>query len=173
MEGENLFFVQQNLAITAPRLYAIYYGSKQQLYIVMELLPGQDLQTLWPKLTENDKALIMRKLRTLFDRMRRLRSPGFYGDVCQCKIPGHLFYEHSGPFKSEHDFNMALTKKARKIRVAAGFYQQKNTYQKSSAIIRQLSLTLICNKRTSLCRRCWEERFSGIARRLGTSWLVS
>jgi len=111
-------FVEQNLNIPAPQLYAMYRDeSNGWVYIIMELLPGESLEKIWPTLGESDKALITGKLRSIFTQMRDLPSPSFYGDVCRRDLPNNLFWTKeklpsiSGPFQNEHDLNMGLVEK--------------------------------------------------------------
>jgi hypothetical protein len=121
-EGDTLYFIEHNLRVSAPRLYAMYREeSNGWLYIIMELLPGQPLDKIWPALLPHEKTLIINKLRHIFDQMRLLPSPGFYGDVSRRSIPHHLFWTRknipsiSGPFVNEHEFNMSFVGKLRMI----------------------------------------------------------
>ena len=114
-EGDNLHFIEHNLKISAPRLYAMYREeSTGWLYIIMELLPGEPLDQKWPALLHCEKMQITNKLRRYFEQMRLLPSPGFYGDISRHALPHHLFWTRekiqsiSGPFENEHEFNMGF-----------------------------------------------------------------
>ncbi|ELR05846.1 hypothetical protein VC83_09000 [Pseudogymnoascus destructans] len=119
IEGENLLFIEQNLQISAPRLYAMWKEPDGRLYIVMEYLQGDTLQFLWPNLQESDKVLILSKLRAIFNQVRTLQSPGFFGGINKSHMPHHLFYSPaydpkiSGPFGSESDLVLGLISKSR------------------------------------------------------------
>jgi aminoglycoside phosphotransferase (APT) family kinase protein len=143
-EGDTLLFIEQNLNIPAPRLYAMYRDeSNGWVYIIMELLPGESLEKIWPTLGESDKALITGKLRSIFTQMRDLPSPSFYGDVCRRDLPNNLFWTEeklpsiSGPFQNEHNLNMGLVEKLRMN--AAGF---KSRFNKADFYARNLSRSL-------------------------------
>jgi hypothetical protein len=70
-EGDALRFIEHNLKIPAPRLYAMYREqSSGRLYIIMEFLPGETLEKKWPALLEHEKTLITSKLRRIFNKMR-------------------------------------------------------------------------------------------------------
>ena len=119
IEGDNLLFIEQNLRIPAPRLYAMWQELDGVMYIVMEFISGDTLESLWPNLTESNKTTIMKKLRSVFEQIRSLPSPGFYGNVSGGCLPYHLFWiagnkkSVSGPFKSERDLLLGLAEKSR------------------------------------------------------------
>jgi hypothetical protein len=107
IEGDNLLFVEQNLRIPASRLYAMWQELDGVMYVIIEFIPGDTLESLWPNLTESNKTTIMKKLKSVFEQIRSLPSPGFYGNVSGGYLPYHLFWIAgneklmSGPFKSE------------------------------------------------------------------------
>ena len=53
----------------------------------MEFIPGDTLESLWSNLTESNKTTIMKKLRSFFEQIRSLPSPGFYGNVSGGCLP--------------------------------------------------------------------------------------
>ena len=117
-EGHALLFIERHLTIPAPRLYAMYReGGK--LYIIMEFIPGESLQILWPSLSKDDKQSIMTQLRCIFDKMRSLGSPGFYGGVSEGPLPHRYFFSRdhnhaiTGPFKQEREIGLALAERSR------------------------------------------------------------
>lgn len=118
-EGENLLFIEQNLRIPAPRLYAMWKEPDGNLYLVMEYLQGDTLESLWQDLKASEKDLVLRKLRAIFHEIRCLPSPGFLGSVNETHVLHHLFYSPdydpkiSGPFKSGRDFVLGLVSKSR------------------------------------------------------------
>ncbi|KAK3065207.1 hypothetical protein LTS18_005993 [Coniosporium uncinatum] len=112
-EGNVLLFIEQHLSIPAPRLQAMY-RSNGKLHIVMQLMPGNDLRTLWPKLSEDDKASVTRQLRQMVDEMRSLSSPGFFGSTSRGPLLHRFFLSPdndpriTGPFDTEKNLNAAL-----------------------------------------------------------------
>jgi hypothetical protein len=138
-EGDTLRFIEHNLKIPAPRLYAMYREqSSGWLYIIMEFLPGETLEGKWSALLEQEKTLITSKLRRIFDKMRHLPSPDFYGDISQRHLPHHLFWikekvaSISGPFDNEHDLNMSFVGRLRAIAEENGMHSYKADFYERS-----------------------------------------
>ncbi|EER42869.1 phosphotransferase enzyme family protein [Histoplasma capsulatum H143] len=121
-EGQNLLFVEHHLCniVHAPRLYAMYRDSDGTLFLIMEFLEGESLEKLWNMLSDDEKSHITCRLKVIFDGMRSLPSPGFYGSVIKGSIPHHLFYTNpvdrriSGPFLHENEVNSAITAQLRR-----------------------------------------------------------
>ncbi|RDW90001.1 aminoglycoside phosphotransferase family protein [Aspergillus mulundensis] len=117
-EGYALLFVEEQLNIPVPQLYAMY-RDRDTLYIVMEYIPGISLGTVWPSLTEADKDSIVRELRCIFNQMRALASPAFYGSVNQGPVPHKYFFSRekdtavTGPFQTEEEFGKAIALRSR------------------------------------------------------------
>ncbi|KAJ5929210.1 Phosphotransferase enzyme family protein [Penicillium verhagenii] len=112
-EGWALIFVEEQLNIAAPRLYAMY-RDQDILYIVMEYIPGISLQMAWSSLTEENKNFIIGQLRCILDQMRALPSPGFYGSVNRGPVPHRYFFSRekdpaiTGPFQAEEELGKAI-----------------------------------------------------------------
>ncbi|KAJ5550891.1 Phosphotransferase enzyme family protein [Penicillium sp. DV-2018c] len=119
-EGYALLFVENRLNIPAPRLYAMY-RDRDILYIVMEYIPSVSLGDAWPSLTEANKHSIVGQLRCIFDQMRALPSPGFYGSVNRGPVPHRYFYSRekdpavTGPFQTEEEFGKAIALRSQDI----------------------------------------------------------
>ncbi|KAF2107769.1 kinase-like domain-containing protein [Lophiotrema nucula] len=119
-EGQTLLFLEQHSVkcLTAPKLYAMWrMHSTGHLCLVMERLPGENLETLWPKLAEQEKIAICSKLGAAIKHMRNLSPPEYFGGVGRSRIPHHLFWEPGndpticGPLDTESAFNAAFIKK--------------------------------------------------------------
>lgn len=128
IEGDNLLFLElQKPQIRAPRLYAMWQDANNELYIVMERILGQPLDTLWPSLSIDDRKLILGKLRGIFDQIRAIPSPGFFGSVTGGKVPHALCWmadddpEVNGPFGNGQDLVRGLAKKSRKKWLRNGY----------------------------------------------------
>ncbi|KAL3434605.1 phosphotransferase family protein [Aspergillus tetrazonus] len=112
-EGYALLSVEEQLNIAAPLLYAMY-RDRDTLYIIMEYVPGVSLGIVWPSLTEANKYSLVRQLRCIFDQIRALPSPGFYGSVNQGPVPHRYFFSRekdpavTGPFQTEEEFGRAI-----------------------------------------------------------------
>ncbi|EPE35832.1 hypothetical protein GLAREA_05170 [Glarea lozoyensis ATCC 20868] len=110
------------------------------LFVVMERLPGQPLDALWPSLPEADKTTILQKTRSILDVIRTIPPPDFFGSVDKRHIPHHLFYwpeypeEISGPYTGEHALIQGLVKKSKltakdngRYSYLADFFQEQIT----------------------------------------------
>ncbi|KAF1960488.1 hypothetical protein CC80DRAFT_589899 [Byssothecium circinans] len=90
VEGQNLLFLEQKTGayLTAPKLYAMWrMASTGHICLVMQRLPGESLETLWPQLTEEDKSAVCARLKKAFNFLRQLPSPGFYGGIGKTPLP--------------------------------------------------------------------------------------
>ncbi|TKA25447.1 hypothetical protein B0A50_06314 [Salinomyces thailandicus] len=123
-EGQTLLYLESEVPdIPAPRLYAMYYDSRQ-LFLVMQRKPGVRLDYIWPNLTEEEKTSLTTQLRKVMDSLRAATCPQpcFFGSVDGGPVPHHLFYSEdknhqiSGPFDSEEAFNMGLVLRYKEIR---------------------------------------------------------
>ncbi|KAJ5087482.1 phosphotransferase enzyme family protein [Penicillium angulare] len=112
-EGHALLFIEKELRIPAPRLYAMY-RHQNDVYIVMEYMPGISLGSAWPLLTTTNKDSIARELRCIFDQIRSLPSRGFYGSLNRGPVPHRYFYSRekdphiTGPFETAEEFAKAI-----------------------------------------------------------------
>jgi serine/threonine protein kinase len=117
-EGQALLFLERCPSVPVPRLYAMYRDSGK-LYIVMQLMPGTELEGLWPSLSESEKSLIAGQLRSVFQEIRSLPSPGFYGSVARGPLQHRYFLTRdqnrsiNGPFETEEEFGLALSLRSR------------------------------------------------------------
>ncbi|TAQ87983.1 hypothetical protein B7494_g3664 [Chlorociboria aeruginascens] len=120
IEGENLLFLERNnLQGFAPRLYAMWKEVDGTLFLVMERLYGNTLESLWPTLQESDKDHILAKTRDILLQIRDIPHQGFFGSVNKSHMPHHLFYwpnypnNISGPFTTEQALIQGLIQKSR------------------------------------------------------------
>jgi hypothetical protein len=120
-EGGNILFVRQNTSIPVPRLYAVYTDSSDcKTYIVMERIVGHSLASLWPQMSEAEKAVISKNLREIMDQLRRVPSPeGRYCSLGNRGLMDWVFWTGDstntlfieGPFDTEDELNSAMIKK--------------------------------------------------------------
>jgi len=120
IEGENLLFLERNnLRGFAPRLYAMWKEADGTIFLVMERIRGDTLESLWPTLQESDKDRILAKTRAILIQIRATPHRGFFGSVNKSHMPHHLFYwpnypaHISGPFTTEHALIQGLISKSR------------------------------------------------------------
>ena len=90
IEGENLLFIEKNLRIAAPLLYAMRRNTENgKLYIIMELLPGATLESIWSTLEEQEKLAITSQLSIILQQIRGLPPPHstYYGSLVWLTFP--------------------------------------------------------------------------------------
>ncbi|KAJ5398522.1 hypothetical protein N7465_009011 [Penicillium sp. CMV-2018d] len=116
-EGQALVYLERHVPeVPAPRLYAMYYDLKQ-LFLIMQRVPGVQLDSIWPSLAQYEKDDIIAKLQLIFDAMRKAECPwpDFFGALDGGAIHHYLFYsQHDdqdflGPFSGEPAFVAGLT----------------------------------------------------------------
>lgn len=123
-EGQTLLYLEHNVPdVPAPRLYAMYYDSGE-LFLVMQRMPGVQLDALWEGLSEDEKSLLVVDLRSIFDSLRRHKCPqaDFFGAIDGGPVPHHLFFCHddrpelTGPFQGEAAFNGGMAAQYKDLR---------------------------------------------------------
>jgi serine/threonine protein kinase len=118
-EGNALLYLERELDIPAPRLYAMY-REDGQLYIVMEFLQGKELPCLWPTFSPEDKTDITTQLCQILELMRALPSPGTLGNVNNGPLPHRFFFvmpedpQINRPFDSGKELALALALHSRR-----------------------------------------------------------
>ncbi|KAE8417576.1 hypothetical protein BDV36DRAFT_309357 [Aspergillus pseudocaelatus] len=69
-EGQALVYLEQRIPeVPAPRLYAMYYNSKQ-LFLIMQRVPGVQLNSIWPSLAPSEKNDFIAELQLIFDKIQ-------------------------------------------------------------------------------------------------------
>ena len=108
VEGKNLLFIRANTDVPVPQVFAIYrkdWKTTKITYIVMENIDGNSLISLWDNLTDTEKTSIASQLQKMFDTLRSLPSPGYFGSVGRHKLLDGLFgtQEDQGNFNGPFD----------------------------------------------------------------------
>jgi hypothetical protein len=115
-EGQALIYLERHVSeIPAPRRYAMYYDS-EQLFLVMQRVPGVQLKSIWPSLAPSKKDDIIANLQRVFESMRMAKCPwpDFFGGLDGGAVHHYLFYSQRGgegflgPFSSESAFVAGL-----------------------------------------------------------------
>lgn len=146
VEGQNLLYIENRLPfIRAPRLQAMYLEG-QELYLIMDRIPGENLEVLWDELTDTERHDVSAQLRKTFAYIRSIASDSpFYGSVCKGPMPEHTrftFDDHlDGPFDSEEEFNQGLIGQLQKTHD-----MQQQDHAKGEYYQRHLSSVLKNNK---------------------------
>lgn len=100
-EGQTLVYLEKHVPeVPAPRLYAMYYDS-EQLFLVMQRIPGVPLNTIWSSLAQSEKDDIITKPQLIFDAMRNAECPwpNFFGGLDGGGVYHYLFYSQHGDKK--------------------------------------------------------------------------
>lgn len=126
LEGENMLFLRDALGSCIPEIFALYSdkdaAGETVNYIVMEYIPGENLQNFWKGLGPEDRENIAGQLRTCLDAMRGMPAPAYFGSLGRRRFEEGIFWvppldrteanlQSSGPFASEDEFNTALVRK--------------------------------------------------------------
>ncbi|CAD6442650.1 7d4cd515-12c9-4fa6-b381-a910fa26c3f7 [Sclerotinia trifoliorum] len=117
---DNLLLLENNgIRGCVPRIYAMWKGDNGQLFLVMERLRGEALESIWPALGPSEKTVILSKLKDILSRTRKIPHRNIFGSVDGGPVPHHLFYSSvndaqvSGPFKTERAFVRGLIARSR------------------------------------------------------------
>ncbi|KAL6705662.1 hypothetical protein ACN47E_006451 [Coniothyrium glycines] len=115
IEGQTMLFLAQSTLVPIPRIYAIFQSAaKDTTYIVMERIEGSSLDLEWPRMDCASKQAVTLQLRSMFEEIRKLPSPGGYCSIGRQGLPDGLFWTsdpanpYAGPFDTETELNSAL-----------------------------------------------------------------
>ncbi|KAJ5256573.1 hypothetical protein N7478_012677 [Penicillium angulare] len=100
-EGQSLVYLERHVpGVPAPRLYAMYYDSKQG-FLIIKRVPGVQLNSIWPSLASSEKDDIIAKLQVISDAMRKAECPwpDFFGGLDGGGVHHYIFYSQHGDMK--------------------------------------------------------------------------
>ena len=89
----------------------------QKRYIVMDFVPGTDLQKLLPSLTPAEKKAVSKRIKDAIGELREMATPDYFGNLNGTPyIDGVLSTPDnnpaiSGPFKNQEQMNQGILKK--------------------------------------------------------------
>jgi serine/threonine protein kinase len=120
-EGENMLFVQQCTSVPVPKVYALFHDDETDMdFIVMEYIPGENLERVWGRLGTTEKQAVVSRLRRHMDELRSIPSPGYYGGIWRQSTPDRYFEDPervgrpypdntiSGPHETEEQWTEAM-----------------------------------------------------------------
>ncbi|KAL4994376.1 kinase-like domain-containing protein [Aspergillus recurvatus] len=117
LEAENMKFVAANSNVPIPKVYDHFVDPEtQKRYIIMDYIPGTDLQKLAPCLAEDQKKTVSKRIREALDELRRIPSQGYFGNLNRTPYYEGILstLDHdpsiSGPFDNEEKLNQGLLK---------------------------------------------------------------
>lgn len=112
-EAESMRFVSERTTIPIPQVYEAYTDEQSGMArIVMEYIPGDNLDQVWDTYDDAQKESVISQLRGYMDQLRRIKGT-FIGSVDHswCNDP---YFDGDpgayGPFASEDDFNQGIVK---------------------------------------------------------------
>jgi hypothetical protein len=124
IEGQNMILTARHTSVRVPAVYAIYTDPEldatkgfQETFIVMENIPGQSLENVWPTLSPNERTDVTTTLQGYFRQLRDIPAPGYYGSIDNSHLRDVLFTMNEpelpsaavcGPFASESELNAGL-----------------------------------------------------------------
>ena len=89
--GLTMLYVAQSTKIPVPKIHAIYsrklVGGLVITYIVIQSVPGQTLEELWPSMDEAGKSAIAKELRTYFHELRQLKQKDYLAFFIKMGVP--------------------------------------------------------------------------------------
>ncbi|KAL1869713.1 hypothetical protein VTK73DRAFT_2954 [Phialemonium thermophilum] len=111
-EATTMKFVRERTSIPIPEVYNAYTDEKSgNVRIVMEFVEGDNLDEAWDRYTVEEKESVILQLRGYMNELRQIKS-SFIGSVDGTWCNDHYFDDDRGaygPFKSEREFNRAIT----------------------------------------------------------------
>ncbi|OJJ67221.1 hypothetical protein ASPBRDRAFT_187336 [Aspergillus brasiliensis CBS 101740] len=117
LEAENMKFVATNSNVPISRVYDHFVDPEtQKRYIIMDYIPGTDLQKLAPSLSEDQKRTVSKRIREALDELRRIPSLGYLGNLNRTPYYEGILstLDHdpsiSGPLDNEEQLNQGLLK---------------------------------------------------------------
>ncbi|KAM0323031.1 hypothetical protein ACHAQA_009130 [Verticillium albo-atrum] len=115
-EAETMRFIRARTTIPVPQVHDAYTDEESGMVrIVMEFIPGENLDTAWDKYTDDEKAHVIAQLRGYMDELRRIKGT-FIGSIDGSWCNDHYFDNEPagyGPFANEAEFNQGIIKALR------------------------------------------------------------
>ncbi|KAE8377371.1 kinase-like protein [Aspergillus bertholletiae] len=82
LEAENMKFVAANSKVPVPKVHDHFIDPEtQKRYIIMDYIPGADLQKFAPSLLKDQKKTISKRIREALDELRCIPSQRYFGNL--------------------------------------------------------------------------------------------
>ena len=121
-EAENMKSIAAHSTIPVPKVYAAFIDPEtNRAYIIMDYIPGDDLQKLLPSLTPSEKAVICRLIRDSIVKLRKIPAPDYLGTLNRQPYNDGVFRPEDdnplipGPFANQDEMNRGLLEKLRQL----------------------------------------------------------
>lgn len=121
-----MLFARETCGVPVPRVFAFYSrthpSGTEVVYIVMEYIQGSTLAARWDTMSDAEKSAISQQLQRVFDKLRSIPSPGYFGCIERRPMEECMFWTRpeegatyhdpfAGPFDTETQLNNALVDK--------------------------------------------------------------
>ncbi|KAI1370648.1 kinase-like protein [Hypoxylon crocopeplum] len=130
-EAATMIFIAKNTSIPVPRVHCSFVY-RNRAYIVMERIEGDQLGTIWNKLSDADRESIISQLRRMLQELRAIQPPPGTG-VESC-VGGSLrdprmarSQPRFGPFKTIEEFHLWLREGQSLENFSDGFPNHEDT----------------------------------------------
>lgn len=82
LEAENMTFVALNSNVPVPKFHDNFVDPEtRKRYIIMDYIPGTDLEKLLPSLTPVEKQTISTRIKGAIDELRQIPAQGYFGNL--------------------------------------------------------------------------------------------
>ena len=111
-EAETMQLVRRRTSAPVPSIHNVYENKDGQTMIVMDYVPGKNLEDVWDTMSDESKARIIAQLSQHLKEIRSITG-AFIGGVDGTPCEDQIFEgkgSESGPYKSEDEFNAGLVK---------------------------------------------------------------
>lgn len=112
-EAATMRFIRERAMIPVPTVYNAYMdGDSGKGWIVMEFIPGDNLEKVWDNYTDTEKESVISQLRGYLGKLRQTKGT-FIGSVDGAPC-NDLYFDSTpdgyGPFSNEEEFNRGIVK---------------------------------------------------------------
>lgn len=115
LEAENMKFVACHSKVPVPKVHSHFVDPEtQKRYIIMDYVPGADLEKMLPSLTPTEKKTISKEIKDAVDELRRIPAPGYFGNLARTPYTDGVLSSPddnpmiSGPFNSQDEMNQGI-----------------------------------------------------------------
>lgn len=115
LEAENMKFVAANSKVPVPKVHDHFVDPEtQKRYIIMDYVPGTDLEKLLPSLTPVEKKTVSKRIKHAIDELRRIPAQGYFGNLSHMPYSDGVLSTPddnpiiSGPFESQEQMNRGI-----------------------------------------------------------------
>ncbi|OJJ73478.1 hypothetical protein ASPBRDRAFT_41164 [Aspergillus brasiliensis CBS 101740] len=119
IEAETMKFLEDS-QVPVPKVHAVFKDPmSKKIYIILDHVPGDTLESLLPSLDPNEKATICKLIKDAIFKLRSIPSPDYFGMLNREPYLDGVFWtadydpKISGPFANQEDLNLAIIERLR------------------------------------------------------------